>query len=132
MIADLALLSAFSGLYSVPLYALIQSRAPPTHVARIVAANNILNALFIVVASIAAAALLSSGLTIPEVFLVAALMNAAVAAYIYFLVPEFLLRFAAWVVVHVLYRVRTSARTGCPKRVRSCWYAITSALSTLS
>jgi 1-acyl-sn-glycerol-3-phosphate acyltransferase len=115
VIADLALLSAFSGLYSVPLYALIQSRAPPTHVARIVAANNILNALFIVVASIAAAALLSSGLTIPEVFLVAALMNAAVAAYIYFLVPEFLLRFAAWIVVHVLYRVRTVSKERLPE-----------------
>jgi 1-acyl-sn-glycerol-3-phosphate acyltransferase len=115
VIADLALLSAFSGLYSVPLYALIQSRAPPTHVARIVAANNILNALFIVVASIAAAALLSSGLTIPEVFLVAALMNAAVAAYIYFLVPEFLLRFAAWVIVHVLYRVRTVGKERLPE-----------------
>jgi 1-acyl-sn-glycerol-3-phosphate acyltransferase len=115
VIADLALLSAFSGLYSVPLYALIQSRAPPTHVARIVAANNILNALFIVVASIAAAALLSSGLTIPEVFLVAALMNAAVAAYIYFLVPEFLLRFVAWVVVHVLYRVRTVGKERLPE-----------------
>src|SRR5688572_4881667 len=66
VILDLALLSAFAGLYSVPLYALIQSRAQKTHVARIVAANNSLNALFIVVASIAAAALLGSGLTIPE------------------------------------------------------------------
>ena len=82
----------------MPLYALIQSRAQKTHVARIVAANNILNALFIVVASLAAAALLGSGLTIPELFLVAALMNAAVAAYIYLLVPEFLLRFFAWLV----------------------------------
>ena len=107
IVADLALLAAFAGLYSVPLYALIQTRAQKTHVARIVAANNILNALFIIVASIMAAALLGSGLTIPELFLVAALMNAAVAAYIYRLVPEFLLRFLAWVLSHVLYRVRS-------------------------
>jgi len=107
IVVDLALLSAFAGVYSVPLYALIQSRAQKTHVARIVAANNILNALFIVVASVAAAALLGSGLTIPELFLVAALMNAAVAAYIYLLVPEFLLRFVAWLVAHALYRVRS-------------------------
>ncbi len=107
IVVDLALLSAFAGLYSVPLYALIQSRTQKTHVARIVAANNILNALFIVVASLAAAALLGSGLTIPELFLVAALMNAAVAAHIYLLVPEFLLRFIAWIVVHALYRVRS-------------------------
>ena len=115
IVADLALLSVFAGLYSVPLYALIQSRAQKTHVARIVAANNILNALFIVVASIAAAALLGSGLTIPELFLVAALMNAAVAAYIYLLVPEFLLRFIAWVVVHVLYRVRSIGKDRLPE-----------------
>jgi hypothetical protein len=115
VILDLALLSAFAGLYSVPLYALIQSRAQKTHVARIVAANNILNALFIIVASIAAAALLGSGLTIPELFLVAALMNAAVATYIYLLVPEFLLRFVAWLVTHALYRVRSMGTERLPE-----------------
>ncbi|MGH6611022.1 MAG: MFS transporter [Burkholderiaceae bacterium] len=107
VVIDLALMSLFAGFYSVPLYALIQSRAPATHVARIVAANNILNALFIIAASLVAAALFASGLTIPELFLAAALMNAAVAGYIYLLVPEFLLRFLAWVLVHTLYRVRS-------------------------
>ena len=115
IVVDLALLSAFAGLYSVPLYALIQSRAQKTHVARIVAANNILNALFIVVASLVAAALLDSGLTIPELFLVAGLMNAAVAAYIYLLVPEFLLRFVAWLVAHALYRVRSVGTDRLPE-----------------
>jgi len=115
VIVDLALLSASAGLYSVPLYALIQSRAQKTHVARIVAANNILNALFIIVAAIAAAALLGSGLTIPELFLVAALMNAAVATYIYLLVPEFLLRFVAWLVTHALYRVRSIGTERLPE-----------------
>ncbi len=115
IVIDLALLSIFAGFYSVPLYALIQSRAQKTHVARIVAANNILNAVFIVVASIAAAALLGGGLTIPELFLVAALMNAAVAAYIYLLVPEFLLRFVAWLVVHALYRVRSVGTERLPE-----------------
>ena len=114
IIADLALLSAFAGLYSVPLYALIQSRAAKTHVARIVAANNILNALFIVVAALAAAVMAASGLTIPQVFLVAALMNAAVAAFIYLLVPEFLLRFIAWVVAHALYRIRSTGTERLP------------------
>jgi 1-acyl-sn-glycerol-3-phosphate acyltransferase len=107
IIADLALLALFAGLYSVPLYALIQTRADRSRVARIVAANNILNALFMVAASLAATALLGAGLTIPQLFLVTALMNAAVALYIYRLVPEFLLRFLAWVLVHTLYRVRS-------------------------
>ncbi len=115
IVLDLALLSVFAGFYSVPLYALIQSRALKTHVARIVAANNILNAVFIVAASIAAAALLATGMTIPQLFLVAALMNAAVAAYIYLLVPEFLLRFIAWIVVHVLYRVRSVGTDRLPE-----------------
>ncbi|HYM47720.1 MAG TPA: MFS transporter [Burkholderiaceae bacterium] len=114
IVFDLALLSAFAGFYSVPLYALIQSRARKTHVARIVAANNILNAVFIVAASIAAAALLATGMSIPELFLVAALMNAAVAAYIYLLVPEFLLRFVAWLLVHALYRVRSTGADRLP------------------
>ncbi len=106
IVADLALLSLSAGLYSVPLYALIQSRAERSRVARIVAANNILNAVFMVAASLAATSLLAAGLTIPQLFLVTALMNAAVALYIYRLVPEFLLRFVAWVITHTLYRVR--------------------------
>ena len=107
IVADLALLSLFAGLYSVPLYALIQTRADRARVARIVAANNILNAVFMVVASLVATSLLAAGLSIPQLFLVTALMNAAVALYIYRLVPEFLLRFVAWVITHTLYRVRT-------------------------
>jgi len=106
IVADLALLALAAGLYSVPLYALIQSRAERPRVARIVAANNILNAVFMVAASLVATGLLAAGLTIPQLFLVTALMNAAVAVYIYRLVPEFLLRFIAWVLTHTLYRLR--------------------------
>ena len=51
--ADLALLSLFAGLYSVPMYALIQLRSEPSHRARIIAANNILNALFMIASSVA-------------------------------------------------------------------------------
>ncbi len=116
IVADLALLALFSGLYSVPLYALIQTRSDRRRVARIVAANNILNAIFMVVASIMAALLLKSGLTIPELFLVTALMNAAVALYIYRLVPEFLLRFLAWVLTHTLYRLRSSGTERIPEQ----------------
>jgi len=70
--------------------------------------------LFIVLASIVAAVVLQSGLTIPELFLIAALMNAAVAAYIYLLVPEFLLRFLAWLLVHTLYRLRSTGTDRLP------------------
>ena len=107
IVLDLALLALFAGLYSVPLYALIQTRSDKSRVARIVAANNILNAVFMVAASLIATALLASGLSIPQLFLVTALMNAAVALYIYRLVPEFLLRFLAWILAHTIYRIRS-------------------------
>jgi 1-acyl-sn-glycerol-3-phosphate acyltransferase len=114
ILIDLALLAFSAGLYSVPLYALIQSRAEKARVARIVAANNILNAVFMVAAALIAGALLAAGLSIPQLFLVTALMNAAVALYIYRLVPEFLLRFLAWILVHTLYRVRSTGTDTIP------------------
>ena len=105
VMADLFLLALFAGFYSVPLYALIQSRAEPSHRARIIAANNIMNALFMIAASLIAIALLREGFTIPQLFLVLALLNAAVAAHIYMLVPEFLMRFLCWLLVHSVYRL---------------------------
>ncbi len=86
--ADLALLSLFAGLYSVPMYALIQLRAQPTHRARVIAANNILNALFMIASSVLAGLLLKSGATVPQIFLLTGLANAVVAFYIFLLVPD--------------------------------------------
>jgi len=106
VIADLGLLSLFVGLFSVPMYALIQLRSPDTHRARIIAANNILNALFIIVSSLGAGVLLGAGFTVPEVFLTVGLLNAVVAAYIFLLVPEYLLRFIAFVLTRCIYRFR--------------------------
>jgi 1-acyl-sn-glycerol-3-phosphate acyltransferase len=106
VMADLALLSLFTGLYSVPMYALIQLRAQPTHRARIIAANNILNALFMIASSLIAGALLAAGLTIPQIFLLVGLANAVVAFYIFMLVPEYLLRFIAWVASRLIYRFK--------------------------
>ncbi|WP_374412514.1 MFS transporter [Hydrogenophaga sp.] len=104
VLADLALLSLFAGIYSVPMYALIQMRSQPTHRARIIAANNILNALFMIASSLLAGALLSAGFTISELFLIIGLANAVVAAYIFLLVPEYLLRFVAWIASRFVYR----------------------------
>src|SRR5580704_5767055 len=93
----------FGGFYVVPLYAVLQQRAPPQTLSRIIAANNILNALFIVAAAAFGAAVLAVGLSVPQLLLLTALLNAGVAAYIYSLVPEFLLRFLAWLLVHTVY-----------------------------
>ena len=108
VMADLALLSLFAGLYSVPMYALIQLRSQSTHRARIIAANNILNALFMIASSVIAGALLKAEFTIPQIFLFTGLANAVVAFYIFMLVPEYFLRFVAWIASRFVYRFKVT------------------------
>ena len=115
VLADLALLGAFGGFYSVPLYALVQERAERARLSRIVAANNILNALLMVAATAMAIGLLQAGLSIPQLFLVLALLNLLVAAYIFTLLPEFLIRFLAWILVNTLYRIRATGLEHIPR-----------------
>lgn len=105
VLLDLGALGLFGGLFIVPLYALVQLRSKIEFRARIIAANNIMNALFMVVGALAAASILSAGISIPVLFGVAAVCNAAVAIFIYKLVPEFLLRFVVWILVHTVYRL---------------------------
>ena len=104
VVVDLFMLALSVGVYSVPMYALIQLRSQPSHRARIIAANNILNALFMIVSSLGAGVLLGAGYTVPEVFLVTALLNVLVGAYIFLLVPEYLLRFVAFLLSRLIYR----------------------------
>lgn len=112
---DLMMLGVFGGFFIVPLYALVQTRSEASHRARIIAANNIVNALFMVAGALGAVALLDAGLSIPALFGVAALLNAAVAIYIYKLVPEFLLRFIAWLLVKAAYRLRSEGLQHIPE-----------------
>ena len=102
---DLFAIGLFGGFFIVPLYALVQIRSSENRRARIIAANNIMNALFMVVGAAVAATLLDRGLTIPALFGVAALCNAAVAIYIYRLLPEFLIRFVIWLLIRFVYRL---------------------------
>ncbi|MBI1942326.1 MAG: MFS transporter [Betaproteobacteria bacterium] len=115
LLADLLLIGLFGGFYIVPLYALIQTRSEPSHRSRIIAANNILNAVFMVAAAALAVGLFQAGLTIPQLFLVTALLNAAVAVYIYTLVPEFLMRFLVWMLIHSVYRLEKSGLERIPE-----------------
>ena len=102
---DLTAIGIFGGFFIVPLYALVQSRSPVEHRSRIIAGNNILNAAFMVVAALLAIALLQAGLSVPQLFLITALGNVAVAVYIFRLVPEFLMRFLIWGLIHSVYRL---------------------------
>ena len=114
VMADLALLSLFAGLYSVPMYALIQMRSQPTHRARIIAANNILNALFMIASSLIAGAMLAAGFSVPQIFLFTGLANAVVAFYIFLVVPEYLLRFVAWMSSRFIYRFKVQGDQHIP------------------
>ncbi|WP_426109933.1 MFS transporter [Massilia sp. PWRC2] len=105
ILADIVLIGVFGGLFIVPLFALIQTRCDPAHVSRTIAGTNIMNALFMVASALMAMVLLKLGASIPQMFLATALLNALVALYIFSLVPEFLMRFVAWMLIHTIHRV---------------------------
>lgn len=115
ILADIFGIGLFGGFYIVPLYALIQSRTAENERARVIAANNILNALFMVVSAIASILFLSvAGLSIPQLFLVVSLMNIAVNSYIFKIVPEFSMRFLIWLLGHSMYRVEHKGLESIP------------------
>jgi 1-acyl-sn-glycerol-3-phosphate acyltransferase len=113
---DCALIGVFGGLFIVPLYALILQRSAESHRARIIACNNILNAGFMVIAAVLAIVWLDVlKLSIPQLFICAAVLNAVVAIYIYSLVPEFLMRFLSWVLVNTMYRIKVQGLEHIPE-----------------
>jgi len=114
ILGDLLGLAVFSGFFIVPLYTYIQLRSPAEHRSRVIAANNVINSLFMVVAAVALLLLMQAGLTAPQIFLILATMNAAVAAYIYFYMPEFLLRFLVWCLASLMYRMRVRGHEHIP------------------
>ena len=107
LIVDLLGIGLFTGIFVVPLFALIQSRTHPSQMARVFAALNIQNSGFIVLAALAGLALQRGlGWSSPQMFLALAIANAVVAIWIFTIVPEFLMRFLSWLLVRTLYRLR--------------------------
>ena len=96
VLLDLGLLSLSAGLFSVPMYALIQVRSQASHRSRIIAANNILNALFMVASALISAALLMAGVSLPGLFLCLALGNGLMLAWLCLRVPEMPRQTLAW------------------------------------
>lgn len=83
--ADLFFLGFSGGLYIVPLYASMQAYAPISHRARIVGANNIFNAIFMVTSAIFAIVVLNTlGLSLPQLFLVTGVLNVVFGLFLYF------------------------------------------------
>ena len=116
ILIDLLGVGVFGGFYIVPLFAIVQHRSDPRHLSRIIAANNILNALLMVCSAITGIVLVGFlELTIPQFFLVLALANVLVAAYIYTVVPEFLIRLLIWMLTHTIYRVKHDGLDNIPE-----------------
>ena len=115
IVIDLILIGLFAGLFIVPLFALVQSRTDRSELSRVIAGNNILNALFMVASAGLGLGLTALGLSIPQIFLCVAVLKAIVAIYIYTLVPEFLMRFLSWILVNTLYRIRTEGLDNIPE-----------------
>ncbi|NVJ68091.1 MAG: MFS transporter [Gammaproteobacteria bacterium] len=112
---DCTFVGVFCGFYIVPLYALVQERCDRKRLSRVIAGNNILNSLFMVVAAILTAIWLWLGVTIPQIFLITAILNAVVALYIFSLVPEFLMRFLVWLLISTVYKVRVKGLENIPE-----------------
>jgi 1-acyl-sn-glycerol-3-phosphate acyltransferase len=116
IVFDLVMIGVFSGFYIVPLYALVQQRTTPSHRSRVIAGNNILNSLFMVISALIAMILLGSiGFTIPQLFLFTAILNMIVAIYIFSIVPEFMMRFLVWILIHTIYRVEVKGIENIPE-----------------
>lgn len=116
VLADLAMIGLFGGLYIVPLFAFVQLRTPEKVRSRIIAANNVLNALFMVASAAAAALLLGLWqISLPSFFVLIALANLMVALYICYRLPFVPLRIVAWVLTHTLYRFRKQGLERIPE-----------------
>ncbi len=103
---NLFMIGIFGGFYTVPLYALIQKRTEKEYMSRIIAANNMLNAFFMVINAGIVIGLFAIGLNIPEIFLTMSIFSAIISIYIYRQVPEFFIRFVIWMLSHTMYRVK--------------------------
>ncbi len=112
---DLFSIAIFGGIFTVPLYTLIQEKSDPKQRSRIIGANNIINSFFMVVGSAVLMWFLQNKMSLPLILTLLAFANLVVAMYIYTLVPEFTLRFLAWILTHCLYRLQVKGEDHIPK-----------------
>lgn len=112
---DIFFLSIFGGCYIVPLRTLIQQRSAAAHRASVIAASNIVNALFMVVSALFLVLLHQVNIPVPYIFAILALLNAAIALYIYLLIPEFLYRLLCYLLANVSYRLKIEGEEHIPE-----------------
>lgn len=106
LLIDIVFIGASGGIFTVPLYAMVQSRSERSHLSRVVSGSNILNAFFMVMSGLYAIILISLEFSVPQMFLITAIVNIAIAVFIFRQVPEFIFRSIIWLGIRFLYRVR--------------------------
>ena len=84
IVLDLLMVSIAGGVYIVPLYTKLQQLGAPENRARIIAANNIANAGFMVVSALFTMLMLSHGHNILHIFLVIAGVNGMVTLWFFY------------------------------------------------
>ncbi len=105
LLGDLFAIAACGGLFIVPLYTIMQTRSDESHRSRVVAANNILNALYIVVGRGQRGHAGELGLTVPQIFLTIGIVNAVAAVIVMRLLPGTVLKAALAALFRLVYRV---------------------------
>ena len=121
ILADLVGLAVAGGLFTVPLYAILQHESEPAHRARVIAANNIINALAMSVAAVAAAAFLARGMSMGELFGLCGIATLPVAFISAWILRRTLARSLVRLVLRLLYRVEVEGlehvRAAMPRAV---------------
>ncbi len=113
---DLLGLSIFSGFYIVPLYTFIQMFSKQEVRSRVIAANNVLNAFFMVFSAIFLGILYALNLSFGQIFLILGFLNLIVSLYIYTVIPEFMLRFISFLLTKVMYRFKVHGSENIPSK----------------
>ncbi len=116
VVLDFFGLGVFGGFYIVPLYAMLQQQANEQDRAQMIAANNIMNAIFMVLAALLGVVGLGVlDLSIPAFLGALAILNFFVAIYIFNQIPEFAMRFLVWALMHSFYRIRVEGIEKIPE-----------------
>jgi acyl-[acyl-carrier-protein]-phospholipid O-acyltransferase/long-chain-fatty-acid--[acyl-carrier-protein] ligase len=114
---NLTLVGFFGGLFAVPLNALLQQRSGDREKGRLMATNNFLNMVAIMLAS-AALSFLSDQLRLtPErMLMIFGALTLLSSVYVLSIVPEFLIRFSLWLLAHTVYRIQIVGQEHVPSR----------------
>jgi 1-acyl-sn-glycerol-3-phosphate acyltransferase len=115
LIIDFLLLSVFGGIYSVPLYSVVQERSDRAILSLVIAGTNVIVGFFSVLSSVVLMMLPGLGVSIPQTFLMLAVGNALVVTCLYWAMPEFLLRSLAWFVAKIMHRTGVTGEENLPE-----------------